>query len=248
MASTTTRAMADPIATVQSQIAQNNSWSAEQAMQQMKFQERMSNTAHQREVKDLKAAGLNPILSANQGASTPSGASASSDPGATSALVNMLGTMIETQADTAKAQLAAETSKANAKLRAETSAKALSAKDPIQDILLQYVLAMTGNSGKSAAQIATDAADTTKKVATKVSKAVTKAVKETNDLSGVDPYTGNTWSEVKNGYSSKSLLGKVVDKIKDAISPTKTTHHTGKTEAKSSVTKKTAHGFISRVK
>jgi len=58
-----------------SSIGQENANEANiaSAREQMAFQKSMSDTAHQREVIDLKAAGLNPVLSANSGASTPVG-------------------------------------------------------------------------------------------------------------------------------------------------------------------------------
>lgn len=62
----------------QSSAREAMAFEADQAAINRKWQEQMSNTAYQRAVADLKAAGLNPLLAYIQGsASTPSGSSAS---------------------------------------------------------------------------------------------------------------------------------------------------------------------------
>lgn len=79
--------------------AENNAFNAKEALKNRDFQERMSSTSHQREVKDLIKAGLNPVLSANAGASTPAGSMATADTSTNSAMATSFSS--KRQAETA---------------------------------------------------------------------------------------------------------------------------------------------------
>lgn len=73
----------------QEEAALNRSFNAEQAQINREWQEKMANTTHQREVKDLAAAGLNTWLSAGGGATLGKSSAAASTgfPGAQQANV-----------------------------------------------------------------------------------------------------------------------------------------------------------------
>lgn len=168
----------------------SNQASSAQAARQMAFQEEMSSTAHQREIEDLRKAGLNPILSAL--------GSGSSSPGGASGQVNDLGAGISKGADTALA------------LRAQN--KELQQKD----VQIDNTREDTFNKQKMSALIANQASASAKDVEAKTM--TNRVLRETLDSQIKKAKAEGDYSEINQIMgiinSGASSAGQIISPIK----------------------------------
>lgn len=212
--------------------AQNNAISQANAREQMDFQREqnaiamlfnateaqksrdwqgfMSNTAHQREVADLIAAGLNPVLSANNGSSTPSGATASGvtssgamgnvDTSGASAAASLLGTVIDASTQLKAITTSAETALRTAEINQETQ---------------KYVAGIAAGASMYSAdkhyagsKYGADAAAAASRAVAGIQAASNQAINSANIAN--DRYMAQNYPSTKYGYIS-STIGTVND-------------------------------------
>lgn len=168
---------------------QANEFNAREAAKNRDWQQYMSNTAHQREVADLKAAGLNPILSASGGngaavtsgstaqSHNPSGAKGDTDMSGATAFVSLMSswlqnvTQLEAQRVSAAANLAvADKYNAMTKYATDVQSRTSLSVAGIQSAASRYVAQLN----LAGTKYASDQSAVTSKIVAAINYAATK--------------------------------------------------------------------------
>lgn len=126
--------------------ARTFAFNSSEAEKTRNWQESMSNTSHQREVDDLKRAGLNPVLSANGGAQAYSGASASGS--ADSSSVGALASLYQTKMNNDNAMQIAKMNNETSLKMAKISAAASNYSSQMSSGAMKYSADMSSSASR----------------------------------------------------------------------------------------------------